>query len=312
MAGQTAQKLSDVFFAIPAGQFARHLPSPCYFATPCPAFYLNFHPRFPLFLSRATIYNIFPRLPPLLPANPLVSRNNNAPRVTKIFRFRATGNGSCVRAPFFVFWNNAVTVLGSSTSLCYSLCVTESVKNAAKSVILRVLIYRNTRCLFIFHDTLSCFCGFGRWTRVVPFLELHYFIFVKRFRTISFSKRWPEERGEKVQPILNLTIPLFSRPSWIVTSIMRARVHSPVFFVRTWRSGVTRAIDRENYATPGTLVSVKSSERAAPWHGWKNFEGHAHFTKFHGSIVQTFPPAPTIGRRKRKLAQPCIIFPGGY
>lgn len=149
MAGQTAQKLSDVFFAIPAGQFARHLPSPCYFATPCPAFYLNFHPRFPLFLSRATIYNIFPRLPPLLPANPLVSRNNNAPRVTKIFRFRATGNGSCVRAPFFVFWNNAVTVLGSSTSLCYSLCVTESVKNAAKSVILRVLIYRNTPCCYL-------------------------------------------------------------------------------------------------------------------------------------------------------------------
>lgn len=86
-----------------SGQFARHLPSPCYFATPCPAFYLNFHPRFPLFLSRTTIYNIFPRLPP---ANPLVSRNNNAQRVTKIFRFRATGNGSHVRlfrAPFSSF-----------------------------------------------------------------------------------------------------------------------------------------------------------------------------------------------------------------
>lgn len=42
-------------------------------------------------------------------------------------------------------------------------------------------------------------------------------------------------------------------------------------------NGVTRAIARQNYASPGTLVSVKPSERAAPWHGWKNSEGYVFY-----------------------------------
>lgn len=46
-----------------SGQFARHLSPPCYFATPCPAFYLNFHPRFPLFFTHHHL-QYFPSPPP--------------------------------------------------------------------------------------------------------------------------------------------------------------------------------------------------------------------------------------------------------
>lgn len=91
---------------------------------------------------------------------------------------------------------------------------------------------------------------------------------VKRFRTISFSKRWLEERGKSRKSRSILIIPLFSlaNPSVVnchVNNDASSSRVSPVFFVWTW-GGVTRAIDRQNYATPGTLVSVKSSERAAP------------------------------------------------
>lgn len=62
-------------------------------------------PRFisisiPVSLSffRAPPFTIFSLASPL--QTPLVSRNNNAPRVTKIFRFRATGNGYPMSACF--------------------------------------------------------------------------------------------------------------------------------------------------------------------------------------------------------------------
>lgn len=105
MAGQTAQKLFDVFFAIPA-----RLGTIC--ATPTLAVLFRdsvsrvlsqFPSPFPSLSFAHHHLQYFPS-PPL--ANPLVSRNNNAQRVTKIFRFRATGNGSHVRlfrAPFSSF-----------------------------------------------------------------------------------------------------------------------------------------------------------------------------------------------------------------
>ena len=74
-ARQNGKELFDVFVAISArasGQFARYLRVPCYFATPCPAFYLNFHAvslslslslSFPL--SRVPPFTIFSLAPPL-------------------------------------------------------------------------------------------------------------------------------------------------------------------------------------------------------------------------------------------------------
>lgn len=105
MAGQTAQKLFDVFFAIPA-----RLGTIC--ATPTLAVLFRdsvsrvlsqFPSPFPSLSFAHHHLQYFPSPPP---CKPLVSRNNNAQRVTKIFRFRATGNGSHVRlfrAPFSSF-----------------------------------------------------------------------------------------------------------------------------------------------------------------------------------------------------------------
>lgn len=129
MAGQTAQKLFDVFFAIPA-----RLGTIC--ATPTLAVLFRdsvsrvlsqFPSPFPS-PSFAPPFTIFSLASPL--QTPLVSRNNNAPRVTKIFRFRATGNGYPMSACFphlSRLLKQRVLVLGSFTSFYYSLCVTESV-----------------------------------------------------------------------------------------------------------------------------------------------------------------------------------------
>lgn len=120
---------------------------------------------------------------------------------------------------------------------------------------------------------------------------LFFHALVKRFHNthVSFSKRSLKGRRRKT-PTISFDFQLYdfvffffsANPSVRIVDIdaMRARVQR--LRLRRYFSfgrGVTRAIDRENYATPATLVSVKSSERAAPWHGWKNFEGHTRISR---------------------------------
>lgn len=160
---------------------------------------------------------------------------------------------------------------------------------------------RFTVSLF-FNDTLSSFCGFG-WkirtkTSSSHFFLNYAFIFPRSCETFSQHTRFlletfVERTGKKdsAPPTVSFDFQLHDsvfffffpriRPFRIVDiDAMQARVQR--LRLRRYFSfgrGVTRAIDRENYATPATLVSVKSSERAAPWHGWKNFEGHTRISR---------------------------------
>lgn len=115
---------------------------------------------------------------------------------------------------------------------------------------------------------------------------------VKRFRTISFSKRWLEERGKSRKSRSILIIPLFAlaNPSvWIVTSItMRARVQSR--FAGIFRLDVGR---RDSRHWPTKLCDAgdprfREVERACrAVTRMEEFRRARAFHEVYGSIVQT-------------------------